>query len=228
MIDYIIFGLTGASGMYLSRYIIQDDAFFGHLNLAGVLPQMIACCCFPWIMNICRGKWNTLILGYALYTIGFGMCAFLVTTSMRIGTYDYYIMLLGLGIKGLGCGMHLVALFAMIADVAEYGEWKSGRRLEGATYSVSSFGFKVGLGVGGAVVGMVLSWVNYDATLQVQPEETLDAIININFTIPMMLSVLGLVLSLLNNLDKVYPTVMKDLKARRAEEARKLGIADVQ
>lgn len=228
MIDYIIFGLTGASGMYLSRYIIQDDAFFGHLNLAGVLPQMIACCCFPWIMNICRGKWNTLILGYALYTIGFGMCAFLVTTSMRIGTYDYYIMLVGLGIKGFGWGMHLVAMFAMIADVVEYGEWKSGRRLEGATYSVSSFGFKVGLGIGGAIVGMVLSLVNYDSTLQVQPEETLEAIIDINFTIPLVLSVVGLVLSLVNNLDKVYPTVVRDLKIRRAEEARKLGIADAQ
>ncbi len=75
---------------------------------------------------------------------------------------------------------------------------------------------------------MVLSLVNYDSTLQVQPEETLEAIIDINFTIPLVLSVVGLVLSLVNNLDKVYPTVVRDLKIRRAEEARKLGIADAQ
>ena len=226
VIDFVNVGLTGSSGMYLARYIIQDDAFFGHLNLSGTLPQLIACFLFPWIMQLCKGKWNTIIIGYILYVVGYGMCSFLVTSEMRIGTYDYYIMLVGLGIKGVGWGMHLVALFAMIADVAEYGEWKAGRRLEGATYSVSSFGFKIGLGVGGAIVGWALSMVNYDSTLAVQPQETLDAILNINFTIPLILSAIGLVLSLLKNLDKVYPTVMKDLAVRRAEEARKLGIFD--
>ena len=124
----------------------------------------------------------------------------------------------------MACATSLwVAMFAMIADVAEYGEWKAGRRLEGATYSVSSFGFKIGLGMGGAVVGAVLSLVNYDASLEVQPQETLEAILTINFTIPLILSVIGLVISITNNLDKVYPTIMKELMVRRAEEARKFS-----
>lgn len=223
VIDFINVGLTGASGMYLARYIIKDDAFFGHLNLASTLPQLIACFLFPWIMELCRGKWNTLIVGYGLYVLGYGMCSVLVSNDMCIGSRDYYVMLTGLAIKGVGWGMHLVALFAMIADVAEYGEWKTGRRLEGATYSVSSFGFKIGLGVGGAIVGLALSFVKYDATLAVQPEETLDAIIHINFTIPLVLSLIGLGLSLLNNLDRVYPTVIKDLTVRRAEEAARFA-----
>ncbi len=228
MIDFANAGITGSSGMYLARYIIQDDSFFGHLNLAGTLPQAIACFAFPWIMQLLKGKWNCIIVGYILYVIGYGMCTFLVTPDMRIGTYDYYVMLVGLGIKGVGWGIHLVALFAMIADVAEYGEWKAGRRLEGATYSVSSFGFKIGLGIGGAVVGWVLSSVDYDATLAVQPLETLNAILNINFLIPLILSVIGLVLSLLNNLDKVYPQVMKELTVRRAKEAAEIQQAQEQ
>ena len=165
VLDFANAGITGASGMYLSRYIIKDDAFFGTLNMAAVLPQVIACFMFPWIMNWFRGKWNTIIFGYVLYVIGYGMCYLLVGTTIESGSLSFYALLIGNGIKGIGWGIHLVAMFAMIADVAEYGEWKAGRRLEGATYSVSSFGFKIGLGMGGAVVGAVLSMVNYDASL---------------------------------------------------------------
>lgn len=226
VIDFANAGITGGSGMYLARYIIKDDNFFGTLNLAATLPQAIAGFCFPWIMNLLHGKWNSIIAGYVMYVIGYGVCAFFVGTDVTIGSTDFYIMMVGLVIKGIGWGIHLVALFAMIADVAEYGEWKAGRRLEGATYSVSSFGFKIGLGAGGAVIGLVLSMVDYNPDLPVQPQETLDAIMNINFFIPMILSIVGLILSLCNNLDKIYPTVMKDLIVRRAEEAKKLNIDD--
>ena len=225
VIDFANAGLTGASGMYLARYILQDDTFFGHLNFASTFPQLLACFFFPFIMKLCKGKWNAIIFGYILYIIGYGMCQLLVGTDMTIGSFDYYLMLVGSAIKGFGWGMHLVAMFAMIADVVEYGEWVTGRRLDGATYSVSSFGFKIGLGVGGSIVGWALSLVNYDATLAVQPQETLEAILNINFFIPLVLSIAGLVISLLGNLDKIHPQVMKDLTVRRAEEAAKFGAA---
>lgn len=223
VIDFANAGITGSSGMYFARYIIKDDAFFGHLNLASTLPQAIACFLFPWVMNWLKGKWNAVIVGYIMYVVGYGLCYLFVNPDFTVGSASWYIMLLGQAIKGFGWGLHLVALFAMIADVTEFGEWKAGKRLEGATYSVSSFGFKIGLGIGGAVVGWVLSGVHYDATLAVQPVTTLEAIININFLIPLILSVVGLVISLTKNLDKVYPTVMKELIVRRAEEARKLN-----
>lgn len=226
VIDFANAGITGGSGMYLARYIIKDDNFFGTLNLAATLPQAIAGFFFPWIMNMLRGKWNCIIAGYVLYVIGYGIGAFFVGTDLEKGSFEFNLMMFGLVLKGIGWGMHLVALFAMIADVAEYGEWKAGRRLEGATYSVSSFGFKIGLGAGGAVIGLVLASVDYNPDLAVQPQETLDAIMDINFLIPLILSVIGLVLSLLNNLDKIYPTVMRDLMVRRAAEAQALNIDD--
>lgn len=226
IIDFANAGITGSSGMYLARYIIGDDTFFGTLNMVGTLPQLITCFFFPWIMKWVGGKWNSIIIGYILYVIGYGMCAFLVSPDMTMGSGDFYCMLFGLALKGIGWGIHLVAMFAMIADVVEYGEWKAGRRLEGATYSVSSFGFKIGLGVGGAVVGWVLASVDYDATLETQPVETLKAILDLNFLIPLILSAVGLVLSLCNNLDKIYPQVMKDLTVRRAQELSEIQAAE--
>ncbi len=77
-------------------------------------------------------------------------------------------------------------------------------------------------------MGWVLSYVNYDASLEVQPQETLEGILNINFLIPLILSIIGLVLSLCGNLDKIYPQVMKDLTVRRAAEAAKLQAESAQ
>ena len=39
----------------------------------------------------------------------------------------------------------------MVADTIEYGQWKTGKRVEGMLYSSTTFGAKIGAGVGMAV-----------------------------------------------------------------------------
>jgi glycoside/pentoside/hexuronide:cation symporter, GPH family len=58
-----------------------------------------------------------------------------------------------------GCTIPL--MWTMMADVADYSEWKTGRRATGMVYSGVVFGLKFGLGVGGAVAGWVLALYGY-------------------------------------------------------------------
>jgi Na+/melibiose symporter-like transporter len=58
-----------------------------------------------------------------------------------------------------GCTIPL--MWTMMADVADYSEWKTGRRATGMVYSGVVFGLKLGLGVGGAIAGWVLSVYGY-------------------------------------------------------------------
>jgi GPH family glycoside/pentoside/hexuronide:cation symporter len=51
----------------------------------------------------------------------------------------------------------------MIADVADYGEWKTGRRATGITFSATTFGLKMGLTLGGALTAWLLSYYGYVA-----------------------------------------------------------------
>jgi Na+/melibiose symporter-like transporter len=51
----------------------------------------------------------------------------------------------------------------MIADVADYSEWKTGRRATGMTFSATTFGLKMGLSLGGALSGWLLSHYGYVA-----------------------------------------------------------------
>jgi Na+/melibiose symporter-like transporter len=49
----------------------------------------------------------------------------------------------------------------MMADVADYGEWKTGRRATATVTSAVVFALWVGLAIGGAIAGWLLSLYGY-------------------------------------------------------------------
>jgi glycoside/pentoside/hexuronide:cation symporter, GPH family len=69
---------------------------------------------------------------------------------------------------GLAYGITIPLLWAMIADVADFSEWKNKRRATGIIFSAMIFGLKVGLGIGGALGGYILALYGYDAELTLQ------------------------------------------------------------
>ncbi|HTV81876.1 MAG TPA: MFS transporter [Acidobacteriaceae bacterium] len=54
-------------------------------------------------------------------------------------------------------------LWAMMGDVADYGEWKTGRRATGTVTSAVVFALWVGLAIGGALAGWLFSYYGYVA-----------------------------------------------------------------
>ncbi|MGB3800004.1 MAG: MFS transporter [Lewinella sp.] len=73
---------------------------------------------------------------------------------------------------GLAYGVTVPLLWAMIADVADYSEWKNNRRATGIIFSAMIFGLKVGLAIGGALVAMLLSFYGYEAGAAEQTQDT--------------------------------------------------------
>ncbi len=54
-------------------------------------------------------------------------------------------------------------LWAMMGDVADYGEWKTGRRATGTVTAAVVFALWVGLAIGGAIAGWLFSYYGYVA-----------------------------------------------------------------
>lgn len=61
-------------------------------------------------------------------------------------------------------------LWAKMADIVDYGQWKHGTRITGMTYSSIVFFIKMGLAIGGAVAGWLLAGFGYQADAQQDPQ----------------------------------------------------------
>jgi len=57
-------------------------------------------------------------------------------------------------------------IWAMFADVADFGEWKTGRRTTGVIFATILFALKVGLSLGGAIAGWLLAGYGYRANAE--------------------------------------------------------------
>jgi GPH family glycoside/pentoside/hexuronide:cation symporter len=204
IINYTVLNLTNGIGIYYVRDILGNYGAYGTVTAMGFIPSLIGLPFFPKLVER-FGKWKCLMVGYVMQIVGF-IIVLAFPTNLTM-------MIVGLAIKGFGNVPHSAGLFAMVADVVDYGDWKFGKRVEGMTYSATSFGMKVGTGLGGAAMGWGLALGNYDN--DPTGSAALFAIKSLYTWFPMILVVIGLVILSMCNLDKIFPTIQKELEARR-------------
>jgi glucuronide carrier protein len=77
---------------------------------------------------------------------------------------------------GIGLGGVNTVSFALQSDTVEYGEWKTGSRTEGATYSIFSFTRKVGQALGAAAASYTIGLGGYVSGAAGQPDGAVTAI----------------------------------------------------
>jgi Na+/melibiose symporter-like transporter len=100
------------------------------------------------------GKKPVFIAGVAVTTIATVWVFWATPSSIE--------MLFALSILwAVGWGPTVPLLWVMIADVADYSEWKNHRRATGFMFAGILFALKAGLGIGGGLSGQVLKWYGY-------------------------------------------------------------------
>ena len=96
-------------------------------------------------------------------------------------------------LHGFFYGITIPLLWAMIADVADYSEWKNKRRATAIIFSAMMVGLKLGLTIGSSLVTKILDYYGYDAnSLSGQGTEAILGIkllVSIYPAIPFLLSV---------------------------------------
>ncbi len=185
-----------AAQTYYCSVVLGNAMFMSALMVAGQFPGIIILLLMPVISN----KWSKqtfLAIGAVLLIIGFVICGLAGTNTT--------VVIIGVVIRSLGAGPLLSAVFAMVPDVVEYGNWKYGVRSEGLISSAQSIGSKIGMGFGSGMAAWILAAAGYDATLEVQSAATATAI---QFDYTYMGAIFGviiLVLVLLTNVEKYAP-----------------------
>ncbi len=111
------------------------------------------------------GKKNTFVIS-ALTSAAFSFIFFFIDPDQVILIYLLNILL------GISSGIVLPLGWSMYADIADYSEWKTGRRATGLVFSSSSMSQKFGWTLGGAISGWILAAYHFVPNA-VQSEETL-------------------------------------------------------
>lgn len=187
-----IVGNPGIMGTFMSLIFF---AMFIAVLILGPLSQKI-------------GKGATATLGMILQVIG-GLLPLFSPASIPL-------LMTSAVFRGSGPAAMLGTRLAFTADVIEYGEWKTGVRTEGLIFSGTSMGQKIGMGLGGAVVAMMLDIGGYVGGAASQTPAAISAI-TFTFTwLSAIASLLAVVcLAMLSRLNKQMPQIMSDLEARK-------------
>ena len=106
--------------------------------------------------------------------------------------------------------------WAMYADVADFNEWKNGRRATGMTFAATTFSQKLGSAGGSALMLTVLAAMGYQAG-QMQDGASLDSIIYMQTFVPGLFALLTAFSLIFYNLsDNKLEEIQRDLKEREA------------
>jgi len=207
LILYVGVVANGASTYYYASTVLGNITVITFLSLASTLPAVIANFVNP-TLAVKYGKRKTMIVGTILMATG--------SIIIGLANSNLVFAIIGLIIKGFGMGPIMSGVFALTADVVDYGEWKTGVRSEGLVNSCTSFGMKVGIGLGSAVMAWILEFGGYDGLAATQ---TQTAVASIKFAYGYLGAVCAaacLVLILLINIDKNIVQIQKDLESKRA------------
>lgn len=195
--------------VYYADYILGDSNLMTLLTVVATLPMLAA---LPFSAKFIqkKGKRNAMLLGHVLSCL---FCSLRLLAPMNVP-----FLLVMIGLKGMTVTLTGMVGLAMLADTIEYGQWKTGIRAEGMTYSAGSMAGKIAGGLGSAIIGILLGLVSFDGTLAIQPESALHMIQALFLYPSIMISAINIVILCFYDLDKRYPSIIEDLK-RRAEKA---------
>jgi glycoside/pentoside/hexuronide:cation symporter, GPH family len=126
---------------------------FSLFNMLGMAANIIGVL-FSKALSVRFGKKTVFLTGLGLTTL-FTALFFMVPPD-AIG----FLFVLNL-LKSLAYGPTIPLLWAMMADVADYAEWKTMRRATGVVFAGIVFALKAGLGFGGAICGWLLAAYGY-------------------------------------------------------------------
>jgi len=221
--------------MYYFKYYVSDAENVGASINLGKLPfwgdliiefnspaAFMVTGTFFVLLGVLTTKYFSSIIGKRnLYIV----CMFIIAVSSSLlmvpGPEDLTWMYILHIIFSFASGPTMPLLWSMLADAADYNEWRTGRRATGLTYSAATFSQKAGFSLGGAIAMWILSLFGYiePGKAQETVQQTANAILGIKVSIslvPAAIALIGAILLFFYNLsDQKVKQIELELKERK-------------
>lgn len=140
---------------------------------------------------------------------------FLLEANQLFALFLFY------GIQQFFTQMASPILWSMIADTADYGEFKTGRRITALTFSGALLALKMGTALGGAILGWMLAYYGYQSGVATQSANTVYGIVILFTLVPAIGHISLIALVRLYRLDDERCDQIRSLLIRRKEDRGK-------
>ena len=206
--------LKNGAIMYYFTYYVGSVELAGLFMVVGLLGAMVGAAVTGMLVKV-MGKRRLMI-----YSIVLGVASSLLLYLP--GPDDVALMFVFSTLTEFSTGPMVTLFFAMLADAADYSEWKTDRRATGLFYSAGTVAMKFGSGVGGALTGFLLGAFGYVAAaggqaVVTQTEGAVQGIRLLISILPAAVAALMLGAFLFYKLDEqLLGRIEADLEARRA------------
>lgn len=206
MLLFINMALTTGSTVYYAKSILGNNQIAQTINSLMNIAQIVSMFLVaPFVKRL--GKRNSMGIGLIIQSIG--TVLIVVLGGSIFGIYASSI------VRGIGGAFSGAVMWAMVSDTVDYGEWKTGLRMEGLTNSASSFGYKVGNGLGSALLGVILSLGGYAGQATVQSAQALVSINFVFWVLPIAINMVILLVLFFYKLDGEFEGMVADLNQRK-------------
>jgi sugar (glycoside-pentoside-hexuronide) transporter len=142
------------------RFVTGNVNTFAWFNGFGLAALLVGVACSTWV-SIRIGKRQLFVASMTLTGI-FNVALIVIpphATAVIIGVEV---------LRQFAFGLSGPIIWSMMGDVADYGEWKTGRRASGTVTAAVVFALWAGLALGGAVAGWLLSYYGFVSEAQIQ------------------------------------------------------------
>lgn len=209
----ILFGFTlygrNADILYYFTYVEGNASYYTTYSMCIIIPSIIGAACFQPLFRKLNNKGRTASL-FALFTGIFMLTMFFF--NAKESTAIFYALS---GLTQFFFSGFNTAIYAIIPDCVEYGEWKTGLRNDGFQYAFISLGNKIGMAVGTALLAGLLGKYGYIAN-QTQNAIVLSIMKHAFTTIPGVLWIVTAVVLFFYRLNKKrYNEIVEELKNGR-------------
>jgi GPH family glycoside/pentoside/hexuronide:cation symporter len=197
-----------AVNMYYMIYIMRNDNLMSsYMSLQSTVMFFVPFA-LTLLVSKMKGKINVSLVGIIFTVIG-GILPLFNSASVAL-------LMVSSVLRGIGIAFMFCVRFAIMADVTDYGEYISGRRMDGMVYSGISMSGKLGMGIAGALLTFLLGISGYAGGADAQPASAL-SMIKFMFTWLMVIIALlmGICLFYLKGLEKDMPEISAELRKRK-------------
>jgi GPH family glycoside/pentoside/hexuronide:cation symporter len=210
IVSFVMFAVQNSAIAYYFKYYIGKEDNVQLFNVIGTVALIVA---LPFSKPLARRFGNkNVFIASSLISGAFFISLYLPGEKDIITVYALNIL------AKMAYAPAVPLLWTMIADSADYSEWKTGRRATGLYFSAATFAQKAGWGIGAAIAGWLLTAFNYVPNA-IQTQSALTGIKLLISVIPGVLYMSCALFMLFYNIDSQTTDQMKrDLDARREKE----------